>query len=78
MKLVVKYFGAIAEYLEMSEEQWEVDVSGSMQVREVLESRHPRLKEFTYAVSVNRKLNDVLTDSEENVEIAVLPPFAGG
>ena len=78
MKLAVKYFGAIAEYLEMSEEHWELDVSGSMQVREVLESRHPGLKEFTYAVSVNRKLSDVLTDSEENVEIAVLPPFAGG
>ena len=65
-------------FLEMSEDQWEVDVSGSMQVREVLEARHPLLKEFTYAVSINRKLNDVLTDSEENVEIAVLPPFAGG
>jgi len=78
VKVSVKYFGLTAEKLGIESEEFEIVVESSCLVREMLEKRHPGLKQLTYAVSIDRKLSDVLEESDEIVELAVLPPFAGG
>ena len=78
MKVSVKYFGVTAEKLGLEYEEFEIVVETSCLAREILEKRHPGLKQSTYAVSIDRKMRDVLKESDEIVEIAVLPPFAGG
>lgn len=78
MKARIKYFGLIAEKLTQSEEQIELDFSGQVNIREFLEERHALLKNQVYKIAIDCKITDLLVESKEIVEIAVLPPFAGG
>ena len=76
---LIKYFGAIAEAAQCSEEH--ISVSG-LNVSTCLDllSRKYNLNAFEVNVALNQNLVDVdstinLNDSDE---IALLPPFAGG
>ena len=78
MKLNVKYFGMIAEWTGSSEQS--VDFVGTT-VRELksqLENEHPKLKGISYQVAVNQKIASNEAVLNENDELALLPPFAGG
>ena len=79
MKLQIKYFGLLAEKTGNSNEVLDVPEELIVsQLIEELETKYPPLTKGTYRVSHNQTLVDSDFIVQENAEIALLPPFAGG
>ena len=78
MKLNVKYFGLIAEWMGRSEEQIDLWENSIAALRQQLETNCRRLSDITYQVAVNQKIASEELELSENDEVAILPPFAGG
>jgi molybdopterin converting factor small subunit len=79
MECEIKYFGLIGEKLEISSERININdltVDG-LKLKEVFIKRYPILKDMTFQIAINGKIKDELTE-EQNISIALLPPFAGG
>lgn len=76
MKAKVKYFGMIAEKLNQEEENFEFKNGDN--VRKFMENKYPELKEMEFKIAINQELREEIKSGEEDLEIAVLPPFAGG
>jgi molybdopterin converting factor small subunit len=78
MKLIVKYFGMIAEWIGTHEN--EIDFSGSTvaDLKSQLEASCSELKGKSYQVAVNHKISDNDLALNESDKLAILPPFAGG
>lgn len=78
MKLDIKYFGMIAEWVGTSEKELEFSGSTVADLKMQLESSHSELKGISYQVAVNRTISTDDLMLNENDELAILPPFAGG
>jgi len=79
MQITIKYFGRIAELINQSDEQITlVTASNVRALKSVLETKYPQLQQESYKVAVNQSIahEDALVEQES--EIALLPPFAGG
>ncbi len=76
MKANIKYFGMIAEKLNRESEILEI-VPG-MNLKAFIENKYPELKEMKFKIAINQELREEIKSGEEDLEIAVLPPFAGG
>ena len=80
MKLNLKYFGLIAELMNTSE--LDLEVSSGISVGELksnLINGNQELERISFSVAVNQQM--VADDSftcNENDEVALFPPFAGG
>ncbi|MEP0366304.1 MAG: MoaD/ThiS family protein [Cyclobacteriaceae bacterium] len=78
VKVIVKYFGVVAEKVGKPEEEMTMaDLAKLSLLRETIEKQYPDLEVTTYRLSVNKKL---IEDCElaDGDEVALLPPFAGG
>lgn len=76
---VVKYFGAIAEAVQIHEQKLNLD---GVSVRDFMSNQinHYKLSQFEITLALNKQIvpknsDNIITDSDE---IALLPPFAGG
>jgi len=78
MKINVKYFGMIAEAVSCSSEQLEIEVKNELNLRDFFEKKHPNIKTLDYKIAINQQMNDILHSNQNNAEVALLPPFAGG
>ena len=78
MKLEVKYFGMIAEKLCLSEESIEINFTEEFSLQEFFQSKYPVLTEMEYKIAIDQSFSTQLNGDENKVEIALLPPFAGG
>ena len=78
MKISVKYFGIIAEKIGFSSEEIEIEVSESLYLRDFFNQKQPEIKEITYKIAINQEITDILNFKEGQIEVALLPPFAGG
>lgn len=78
MKANIKYFGMIAEKMGKSEELVDLDEKNQSDLRNYFVGEYPFLKEIDYQIAVNKTLTEVIDKKTEFVEIALLPPFAGG
>ena len=78
MKLIVKYFGMIAEWIGAHENEIHFSGSTVADLRSQLEASCSELNGISYQVAVNHKIsaNDIVLN--ESDELAILPPFAGG
>lgn len=78
MEAKVVFFGMIAEKLEKDADRVNLAVfqDRSVSYVEVFKNLYPPLRELTFQVAVNKKLNGEI--SVDTKEIALLPPFAGG
>lgn len=81
MKISFRYYGLIADITAKLVEEFSVNerYSTSKSIRDFIETIYPELKSTMYQIAVkNEFLNDetILLDNE--VEIVLLPPFAGG
>lgn len=77
MQLNIKYFGLIAEVTTCNEEFLETKSKTVSELREVLYTKYPNLKNKDFQIAQNREI--VTNDSKiSGEEIAVLPPFSGG
>ena len=77
MQLTIKYFGLIAEVIKCSEEQLEFSGTYINELIETVYLKYPKLKETDFQVAQN---NEIVSKDVKvtQVEIALLPPFAGG
>lgn len=78
MILQVKYFGMIAEAIGKSQEQIEIECSSVGEFTQYILSKYPKLNNYNYKIAVNQNIVDDEFALSGNVEIALLPPFAGG
>ena len=78
MKLKVKYFGMIAEWVGSAENELSCESASLDDLKTQLESRHPQLQGISYQVAVDQKIAVGEQELTEKNEIALLPPFAGG
>ena len=80
MKLAVKYFGMIAETIGKQEEKIEISsqqISVALLV-ELLLKKYTDLNLKSFKIAVNQSIAENAAIINENDEIALLPPFAGG
>ncbi len=78
MKLKVKYFGLIAEFVGASEQSVIAKGLSVQDLRHQLETEYPKLKTITYQIAVNQKITSDQYLFNDGDELALLPPFAGG
>jgi sulfur-carrier protein len=80
MMVTVKYFGLIADSTEKNEENFfiESEFVTLNQLQSKLEDHYPEIKNTTYSFAVNQSITKSNIELNNNDEIALLPPFAGG
>jgi molybdopterin synthase sulfur carrier subunit len=79
MKITLKYFGMIAEALAKQEEELSMEKSQTVSdLRDQLEKIYPKLKSIDYRIAVNQSLVESNYSIQQDSEVALLPPFAGG
>lgn len=78
MQLTIKYFGMLAEATSTTEERLQIDICSVSDLLEKLKNQYPKLSDKDFKVAINQELvnSDYLIDNE--AEVALLPPFAGG
>lgn len=78
MILKLKYFGMVAEAIGKDEESLDFLEKTVEDLDSNLKNRYSKLEDLNYNFAVNQTMvkNDELLN--ENDEIALLPPFAGG
>ena len=75
MILKLKYFGMVAEALGIESEELDLDVSTVLDIEDIYSSK---LVGMNFKVAVNHHLVESNHSLNENDEVALLPPFAGG
>ena len=81
MKIVIKYFGMIEEAIKKSEETLSLNSEKNIYLNDIhneLKENYPVLKKMNYKIAVNLQITEENTIIENNTEIVLLPPFAGG
>jgi len=78
MKANIKYFGMIAEKIGKTEESIDLDEKNQADLRAYFIQKYEVLNDMNYQIAVNQTLTEAIDKNYESVEIALLPPFAGG
>ena len=68
----------IAEKIGKSEESVDLDEKNQSNLRSYFIQEYPFLNEIDYQIAVNQTSTEIIDTKSEFVEIALLPPFAGG
>ncbi|WP_421807094.1 MoaD/ThiS family protein [Flagellimonas sp.] len=78
MKVIVKYFGLVAEAAEKSEEVLELNGAlTAMELKAQCLNGLAIADKDSVQIAVNQNLDDTIT-LKDGDEVALLPPFAGG
>ena len=77
VKVNVKYFGVLSEITGKSEENRNINGSINNLITELTEE-YPEIGKHNFAVSTNQTISSENPPLQENDQIALLPPFAGG
>jgi molybdopterin synthase sulfur carrier subunit len=80
MMIIVKYFGAVADVTLKKEERLylEDETNSISGLKTRLEQHYPEIKNIAYTFALNHTAVTEDTLINENDELALLPPFAGG
>jgi molybdopterin synthase sulfur carrier subunit len=78
MKIKLLYFAQVSEKLGISSEEISFDGSDSNELLSYLNEKYPDLKELKFKIAVDQTLINTTTALKDGVEVALLPPFAGG
>lgn len=79
MQLKIIYFGQAAEAAGKKEEEREIiSPTTAEALKNTLQNVYPELKKFPFQIAVNQTLVNADFEINENAEIAILPPYAGG
>lgn len=78
MKLNVTYFGMIAEIVDCTCETIHIDYDKNCNFRHFIEDKYPEVAKIEYKIAINQELTDIIETDQNEIEIALLPPFAGG
>ncbi len=79
MKCEVRFFGMIAEKLnlQMEEINLDTDIIDKLDVKKSIIIKYPALEGMTFTIAVDGVISNSIQDKEVKT-IAILPPFAGG
>jgi len=77
-KVHLKYFGQIAEFTGKTSELLSFESGSITQLITHLEKNYPGLTDQDFKVAVDQEITDKNKTITKDVEIALLPPFAGG
>ena len=79
MKIKVLYFAQIAEKTGVASEEFEFETSlESDDLIKVIFGKYPVLRNMTFKIAVDHHIINAPTALNQNSEVALLPPFAGG
>lgn len=80
MTITIKYFGLIADITNKKEEllSFENSPVSVESIRLQLEAKYTELQNTTYSIAINQNISTAPDLVNDNDEIALLPPFAGG
>lgn len=78
MNIHVKYFGMIAEAIQCTSEQITLNQPLPVNLKIFFENKYPQLKAMDYKIAINQQIKHTITQQLQSVEVALLPPFAGG
>ena len=80
MTITVKYFGIIADFTKKKEEEFHLDetLNTIQSLQSHLEKVYPEIKNTAYSFALNQKMTNQDATLQNQDEIALLPPFAGG
>ena len=81
MNIRLKYFGMVSESTGVNEENIKVDQETpftTSKLNVLLKNKYPKLKELNFKFAVNQNMATESHTLQENDEVALLPPFAGG
>ncbi len=78
MKVDVKYFGMIAEKVGCSGEEFEFELGDKLNLRTIFEKKYNVLSDMSFKIVVNQEFIEEIEIGNKEIEIALLPPFAGG
>ena len=76
MRIKVTYYGLITDRIGLSTE--EISIESRTILRPYFEEKYPELKKINYKIAINNEFSEVLPENFDSIEIALLPPFAGG
>ncbi len=68
----------IAEIVNCSCEIIQLDYYKSCNFRHIIEEKYPEVAKVEYKIAINQQLTDIIETNHNELEIALLPPFAGG
>jgi molybdopterin synthase sulfur carrier subunit len=74
----IKYFGQIAEFTAKTSEVVSTEANTLAHLLTQLNQTYPGLSDQEFKVAVDHEITDVNVKLTKDVEIALLPPFAGG
>jgi sulfur-carrier protein len=77
VKVSVILFGQLRDITGGSSVEME-NVSDLRSLKSALQARFPKLAEAEYIIAVDKKIVHENLELEDNVEIALLPPYSGG
>jgi molybdopterin synthase sulfur carrier subunit len=77
-KVHLKYFGQIAEFTGKSSEIITVETTIVKEILDLLNQSYPGLSAQEFNVAVDHEIVDTQHQVIKDIEIALLPPFAGG
>jgi sulfur-carrier protein len=78
MKIRVKYLGMVAEWAGAKTKTLDLTGTTIADLNNQLLETIPELRNITFQIAVNQSVASMETELNENDEVAVLPPFAGG
>lgn len=79
MKLKIDYYGSLAETIAKKTETLEVDEGvTTSELNEIIYKMYPVLRGFVFKIAVNLSIADENKKLNQQDEIVLLPPFAGG
>ncbi len=79
VQIELKYFGMIAEHTGKAGERMEIRAgTGISGLIAILEEQYPGLGQLAFSVAINRSLVQDDEPLRDGMEVALLPPFAGG
>ncbi|MFT5600435.1 MAG: molybdopterin converting factor small subunit [Flavobacteriales bacterium] len=78
MNITVKYFGMAAETTGKNLEVISTEAKNLKEAKQLLLTLYPSLKGITFQIALNQSFAEDSTSLNDNDELALLPPFAGG
>jgi len=78
MILKLKYFGMIAEAIGKDGEELDISASTVRELQMLLIKQYNKLENKNFKIAVNQKMVEESFNLNNNDEVALLPPFAGG
>ncbi|AMO19617.1 MoaD/ThiS family protein [Flavobacterium columnare] len=80
MQIKIKYFGQLMDVTHKEEEIIVIDKHEIVcaEIIQILSFKYEKLKEISFKIAINKKIQDSEYIVNKEDEIALLPPFAGG